>query len=177
MGLKPGKYTLRAGALDEKTGKGSVASIPIEVPNFNRGELSMATLILLQEVEDLPPGTNPDPQNPYAAYTIGSARLIPHFGPTFSKTDSVSFFYQLYDLKLDEATGKASGTATLSILKDGKTPVAKAPEQSLETAVAGTVVGPVPLKYDPGKYVVQLRVTDRLAKKDQVQEVPFEIKP
>jgi hypothetical protein len=39
------------------------------------------------------------------------------------------------------------------------------------------VVGPVPLKYDPGKYVVQLRVTDRLAKKDQVQEVPFEIKP
>jgi hypothetical protein len=64
------------------------------------------------------------------------------------------------------------------ILKDGKAPVAKAPEQSIETAVGGNVVGPVPLaKYEPGKYVVQLKVTDKLAKKDLAQEVPFEIKP
>ncbi len=178
MGLKPGKYTLRAGALDEKTGKGSVATIPLEVPNFNKSELSLGTLLLLQDVEELPAGGNPDPQNPYAAFTLGSARLIPHFGQTFSKSDSISIFYQVYDLKVDEATGKASGTASLSILKDGKTPVAKAPEQSVETTVGGNVVGPVPLaKYDPGKYVVQLNVTDKLAKKDLVQEVPFEIKP
>jgi GWxTD domain-containing protein len=178
MGLKAGKYTLKAGALDEKTGKGSVAMIPLEVPNFNKGELTLGTLLLLQDVEELPAGGNPDPQHPYGAFTLGSARLIPHFGQTFSKNDSISIFYQFYDLKVDEATGKASGTASLSILRDGKTTVAKAPEQSIETVVGGNVVGPVPLaKYDPGKYVVQLKVTDKLAKKDLAQEVPFEIKP
>ncbi|HXB57086.1 MAG TPA: GWxTD domain-containing protein [Vicinamibacteria bacterium] len=178
MGLKPGKYTLRAGALDEKTGKGSVATIPLEVPAFNKGELSLGTVLLLQDVEDLPAGSNPDPQNPYGAFTLGTARLIPHFGQTFTKSDSISIFYQFYDLKVDDATGKASGSAILSILRDGKAPVAKAPEQTIETVIGGNVVGPVPLgKYEPGKYVVQIKVTDKLAKKDVAQEVPFEIKP
>jgi GWxTD domain-containing protein len=178
MGLKPGKYTLHAGALDEKTGKGSVATIPLEVPSFNKGELSIGTVLLLQDVEELPAGQNPDPQNPYGAFTLGTARLVPHFGQTFTKSDSISIFYQFYDLKVDEATGKASGAAALSILRDGKTPVAKAPEQAIDTTIGGNVVGPVPLaKYEPGKYVVVLKVTDKLAKKELAQEVPFEIKP
>ncbi|HWW92582.1 MAG TPA: GWxTD domain-containing protein [Vicinamibacteria bacterium] len=178
MGLKPGKYTLRAGALDEKTGKGSVAAVPIEVPNFNKGELSIGTVLLLSEVEDIPAGQNADPQHPYAAFVLGPVRFVPHFGPTFSKSDSISIFYQFYDLKADEATGKASGTTSLGILKDGKTPVAKASEQGFETTWGANIVGPVPLaRYEPGKYVVQFKVTDKLGKKEQAQEVPFEIKP
>lgn len=176
MGLKPGKYTLRAGALDEKTGKGSLATMPVDVPSFSKDELSVASLVILQDVQDLAEGA-PDPQDPFAAFFLGRSRLIPHFGQVFSKSDALSFFYQVYDLKVDETTGKASGAATLSILKAGK-PVARAPEQAFETPVGGNVVGPVPLdKYEPGKYVVQLKVTDKLAKKEKVEEVPFEIKP
>ncbi len=178
MGLKPGKYTLQAGALDEKAGKGSLVSVPIEVPNLNKGELSMASLILLREVEDVPAGTADDPQHPLAAFLLGQARLIPWFGTTFSKKDALSFFYQVYDLKVDEATGAASGVASLSLLKGGKVPVAKAPDQPLERAIGGSVVGPVPLdKYEPGPYLIQLKVKDKLANKELVQEVPFEIKP
>ena len=32
-------------------------------------------------------------------------------------------------------------------------------------------------KYEPGKYVVQVKVLDKVAGKDQTQEVLFEIKP
>jgi len=129
-------------------------------------------------VEDIPAGQNADPQHPYAAFVLGPVRFIPHFGPTFSKSDSISIFYQFYDLKADEATGKASGTTSLGILKDGKTPVAKASEQGFETTWGANIVGPVPLaRYEPGKYVVQFKVTDKLGKKEQAQEVPFEIKP
>lgn len=176
MGLKPGKYTLRAGALDEKTGKGSLATVPMNVPSFSRDELSVASLVILQDVQDLAEGA-PDPQDPFAAFFLGRSRLIPHFGQVFSKSDALSFFYQVYDLKVDETTGKASATATLSILKAGK-PVASAAEQAIDTPIAGTVVGPVPLeKYEPGRYVVQLKVMDKVAKKEKVEEVPFEIKP
>lgn len=57
-------------------------------------------------------------------------------------------------------------------------PVAKAPANPIETTVGGSVIGPIPLqKVEPGRYVVQLKVTDRLGKKDLVQEVPFEIQP
>jgi GWxTD domain-containing protein len=178
MGLKPGKYTMHAGALDEKTGKGALASIPIDVPNLNRGELSMATLLILKDVQDMPENAPEDRENPFSAFILGRARLVPRFGTKFAKSDALSFFYQVYDLKVDEATGKASGVAILTLLKDGKTPVARAPEQTLEMPVSGSVVGPVPLdKYEPGPYVVQLKVKDKLANKEDVQEIPFELKP
>lgn len=176
--LKPGKYTLKSGALDEKTGKGSLASTPIDVPDLNKGELSMASLIILQRIDDLPDDAPADDLNAYAAYVLPKTRLVPLFGSALTKKDSPMFFYQVYDLKVNPLTGKADGAASLTLLKDGKAVVAKAPELSFDQPTGGTAVGPVPLeKYEPGKYVVQVKVTDKVAGKDQTQEVPFEIKP
>jgi GWxTD domain-containing protein len=178
MALKPGKYTLKAGALDEKTGKGSLATLPIEVPDFNNGNFSMATLMIIRNVDDLPEGAPEDNLHPYGAFLLGHARLIPFFGGNLSTKDAPSFFYQFYDLKVNPLSGKADGVAALTVLKDGKTPVAKAPEQPFDQPIGGTVVGPVPLeKYQPGHYVVQLKFSDKVAGTEKVQEVPFEIKP
>jgi GWxTD domain-containing protein len=177
MQLKPGKYSVEAGALDEKNGKGSLATMPVDVPSFSQDEVT-ATVLILQTVEDLPEGAKTDSQHPFAAFEMPRARLVPFFGQTLSKSDSPSFFYQFYDAKVDPATGKASGQVFLSVLKDGKAPVAKAEPQPFEAPVGGSVVGPVPLaKYDPGKYVVQIRVSDKVANKDRTFEVPFEVKP
>ena len=56
--------------------------------------------------------------------------------------------------------------------------MAKAPANQIDTEFAGSSVGPLPLAdYEPGKYVVQLKVTDKLAKKELVQEAPLEILP
>jgi len=187
MGLKPGHYTLKAGAL-EKDGKGSIATLPIDVPSFARletsadgGEVpapSIGSILVVRDVQDQPASTTLDPAHPFAAFQLGSVRLVPFFGGAVRRSDQVSFFYQIYDLRVDATTGKADAVATLSILRDGKTPVAKAPPNPIETAVGGSLVGPIPLdKYEPGKYVVQLKVTDKLAKKDLVEEAPFEVQP
>jgi GWxTD domain-containing protein len=173
LGLKPGKYTIRAGALDEATKKGALASSTQEVPDLNNGELSAASLIVLGEIQEN--ATN-DPAHPYSAFLIGTARIVPYFGSVFGKTEPLSFFYQYYDAKLNE-TGKASVTASLAILKGGKTPVARAADQPFELAIGGNVIGPVPLdKYEPGPYTVQLKIKDNVANKDLVREFPFEIK-
>ena len=75
-------------------------------------------------------------------------------------------------------TGKADAVAVLSILRDGKTPVAKAPPNPIATEFAGSSVGPIPLSaYEAGRYVVQLKVSDNVAKKELVQEAPLEILP
>ena len=176
LGLKPGKYTLKAGAVDLKSGKGSLATLPIEVPDFSKVEsgadgsshpvVSAAQPLLVRDIEELPAGTNPDPAHPFAAITLGMARLIPYFGTTFHKADSISIFFQVYDLSPDH-NGKADGLATISILR-GTAPVASA-RIPITTAVGGSAIGPVPLaSYEPGKYVVQLKVADHVAKKDLV---------
>ena len=185
LGLKPGKYTLKAGAVDVKGGKASLASLPVEVPDFSKVETapdgtvskvaSVGSIFVVRGIEEM---SAPDPQHPFAAFELGQVRLVPAFAGRAGRSEQVEFFYQVYDLKLDSATGKADATAVLSVLKDGKTPVAKAPPNPIETEFAGSSVGPIPLSgYEPGKYVVQLKVTDKLAKKELIQEAPLEVLP
>jgi len=187
LALRPGKYTLRAGAVDEKGGKGSLASLPIEVPDLARVESgtdgsvsklpSAGSLIIVKRIEELPGGAS-DPQHPFAAFELGTARLVPAFGGTVHVSEQVEFVYQVYDLKTDPTTGKADASAVVSILKDGKTAVAKAPPKAIESERDGASVGPIPLaNFGPGKYVVQLKVTDKLGKREVVQEAPLEVLP
>jgi GWxTD domain-containing protein len=186
LGLRPGKYTLKAGAVDVKGGKASLTSGPVDVPDLSKVETApdgttvkvpSASVMIIKGVDELPAGA-PNPEHPFAAFELGRVRLNPAFKGMVRKSEQVEIFYQVYDMKVDPATGKADGTAVVSILKDGKKPVAKAPPNPIETELAGSSVGPIPLaNFEPGKYVVQLKVEDKLAKKDVVVEAPMEVLP
>jgi hypothetical protein len=103
-------------------------------------------------------------------------QLHPFFGRDLRQSDTVSFFYLIYGLTVDPASKKADAVVAFSILKNGRTPVAQAPENPITTEVTGSTIGPVPLQaYPPGDYVVQLRVTDRLAKQTVVKNEKFRI--
>jgi hypothetical protein len=170
--------------VDVKGDKASLASLPVEVPDFAKveaapdgttGKVPTASVIVVRGVEELAAS---NPEHPLAAFELGRVRLNPVFGGIAHKAEQVEFFYQVYDLKVDPATGKADAVATLAILKDGKAAVAKAPPNPIDTEFAGSSVGPIPLSsYEPGRYVVQLKVSDKVAKKELVQEAALEIVP
>ena len=173
LGLRPGTYELKVGAIDTVTNKGSVATQTLEVPDFNKGEVSIASLFALEDIQD---ATQPDPKHAYAGFEIGTTRLVPRFGNVFKQSDALQISYQFYDPKVDETTKKASAVAKLSILKASGGVTAEAPEQSFETPVAGSAIGPVSLaKYLPGKYKIQLKVMDNVALKTYTQEATFEV--
>jgi len=172
MALKPGTYTMKVAVLDPQTGKGSVATLPTKLPNYDTEGLTLSPLLVLRDVADMPA----NPQDALAAFQLGPMRFIPRYGNVFSTDDSVTLLTFLYNPKVDAATGKPSTTASFMILKDGK-PVAKAEDQNYDTPGAGPSVGPVPLaKYAPGKYVAQVKVRDNVAKKDLSEEATFEVK-
>lgn len=172
MALKPGDYSLKVGVLDPKTNKGSAVVQPLKVPDFGAEELSLSPLLVLKDVQEVPG----DPKDPLAAFQLGTTKLVPRFGNVFTTTDSVVLLGFIYGGKVDETTGKPSLVATFSILKDGN-PVAKAPEQAYDSSPTGPSVGPVPLSsYKPGKYVAQMTITDKVAKKDYKSEATFEVK-
>jgi GWxTD domain-containing protein len=186
LGLKPGKYTLKAGAVDVKGSKASLVSVPVEVPDFSKVETApdgsvakvlSGSVLVVRGIEDLPGGAS-NPEHPFGAFELGRVRLSPTFGGIVHKADQVELFYQVYDLRLDPATGKANAVAVVSILKEGKAPIAKAPANPIETEFAGSSVGPISLAaFEPGKYVVQLKVVDNVAKKDLLQEATLEVQP
>jgi GWxTD domain-containing protein len=172
--LKPGTYTLRSGALDAKTSKGSAVEAPLEVPDFNTGQLS-AAMLLLHEIQEVPAGAVDD-HHALSGFALPMGRLRPAFGGSLTKADSLEIFYQYYDAKLDEATQKANVIVSVSLLK-GIRPVATAPEQSFDRVVAGSAVGPIPLGgYAPGSYTARVRINDTVAKAEVVKEMTFELK-
>jgi len=174
MTLRPGKYTLNVGVLDPKSGKGSVAVIPVTVPDLSEGELDIMPLVMLQSIQE--GGATPDPKDPMSDFVLGTNRLTPSFDNVFAKSGEMSVIGAVYNATKDSTTGKASVTWGFSILKDGK-PVAKTEDQVVETDVASPSIGPVPLtNFAPGKYVVQLRIRDNVAKKDYTKDAPFEVK-
>jgi GWxTD domain-containing protein len=174
MGLKPGKYEVTSGALDTRSGKGSVTSTPVDVPDFNTGELA-ATLLIVRDIQPVDE-SSADSTGAYAAFSLGKFRLVPHLGTSFAKADTISFFYQYYDAKLDDQTKKASVVVTVSVLK-GPVPQARAGDQFFEMALGGNAVGPIPLAdFAAGSYRVQLKVVDNLAKKEVTRELPFDVK-
>jgi GWxTD domain-containing protein len=172
VALKPGDYTLRVGVLDPKSNKGAVAEQPLKAPDYAVDELSLSPVLVLRDVQTVPP----NPQDPMAAYQFGDMRMLARFGNTFTKEDAVTLLAFIYNPKVDEATGKPSTSASFVIMKDGK-PLARGEEVTYDTPGAGPSVGPVPLtNYQPGKYVVQVKVRDNVAKKDYQQEATFEVK-
>ncbi len=186
MGLKPGKYTLKAGAVELKSGKGALASVPIEVPDFQQVQPSAdgavkpslsGTVIVVSRIEDLSPGAA-DPADPFAAFQLTTARLIPVFPSTLRRSDTVSFFYQVYDLQVNPQTGKADGSARVRIVREGKGQVVSSAIVPFDTPIFGSEIGPVPLEnLEPGKYVARLEASDKLAQKTITRDCAFEVLP
>lgn len=174
LALRPGKYTINVALHDPAGNKGSVASFPLEVPEFAGGEeLNVAPLLALLDIQE---GHSPDPRDAFADFTLGTTRLVPVYGNVFPQSGTITLLSVIYDPPKDPATGKPSVTASFTIEKDGKA-VARAEDQTYDSDSPTPSVGPVPLeKYGPGTYVAKLKVRDNVSKKDYTRESKFEVK-
>ena len=159
--LRPGRYTLRSGLLDGKSGKGGVTSHAIAVPDLGGADLSAGTLLVVREVAE---GASADPADPLDAFVLGSLKLVPRFGNIFTRGEAATFVYGVSG-SADEGTGRSDLTISLSLL-EGSRVVAETPAQSFAEAHVFTSVRPVVLNFEPGTYSARLKVKDRVADKD-----------
>jgi hypothetical protein len=169
--LRPGRYTLRYGVLDAKTGRGASSSQPIDVPDLAGAELSAATLLV---VKDIVEGATGNAAEPLDAFVLGGLKLLPRFQNDFARGETAHFFYGVNG-STDDATGKADLTTTVSILK-GAQLVADTPKQSFTDAHVVASVGPVELAFEPGTYTARLKVNDNRTKKEMTVDEAFTIK-
>ncbi len=187
--LKPGSYTLKYALVDDKGGKGASGSEAIEVPDLNKGELTVGVWVVRDVTDEPGPA---DPKHALAALVLGTrketppgasapvevtSRIVPRVTGKFAKAESIQVFYELNDAAVDPATNKPNVSVGVTLSKGARV-VAQAPDQPFEQAHVINSVGPVPLeKYEPGTYTAKVKVRDAVAKKDLTVEQTFEIVP
>ena len=173
MGLRPGSHRLRLAVMDANSDKGVAVEHTLKVPDFSAGHLTLAPILALPRIEE---AARRDRRHPLEAFHIEGQRYVPRFGNVFSTSESLSIVYQYYDARTDVATQKPRATGHVRILDARELPVAEGPEDTFDTPVGGTVVGPLALaRYPPGAYTIELRVTDHVEGKTYIRRSRFEL--
>ncbi len=160
--LRPGLYKLDLVLKDIHSGNVGTISQRLQVPRFPDDKLQLSSLILADVVENLPPS-----QVGSGSFILGGNKVRPNVNDDFRKEKNLNLWFQVYNLKLDEATRKPSATVELLITKNGrevKREIEEASELS-NAAAQMTLSKNLPLKdFEPGEYSVQVKVTDNLTK-------------
>ncbi len=160
--LRPGLYKLDLVLKDINSGNVGTVSQRLQVPRFPDDKLQLSSLILADLVENLPPS-----QIGSGSFILGSNKVRPNVNDDFRHDRSLSLWFQVYNLKLDEASKKPSATVETLITKNGRE-VKRDVEQASELSNAAaqmTLSKTVSLKdFEPGEYSVQVKVTDNLTK-------------
>ena len=158
---KPGAYQLRTAVRDANSERVGSASQFIEVPDVSKGRLTLSGVVLRAN-----PGQT-------VAASEGQEKGDPNENPAvriFKPGRALIYGYQIMNAQVDHSTKKPQMQAQLRLFRDGKQIYTGKP-MALETGdqpdmkhiLAG---GRLQLgsKMEPGDYVLQVVVTDNLAK-------------
>jgi len=151
----------------------------LEVPTFHDEKLATSSLILADEMNtvsshDLGTGS----------CVIGNTHICPRVMAnkatpvSFKRNQQLSFWMQVYNLAIDEATKSNQATVTYQIVDSASNNVVF--EKQLDSKDLGahsdqlTVEKSLPMAgLQPGKYRVTIKVNDTISKQEIAQSAPF----
>ena len=172
--LRPGRYKLSLVMKDDLNGHMGSMEIGLVVPRFDENKLSNSSLILADLIQPLPTnqvGTGP--------FVIGGTKVRPSVNQTFTRDQKLGIYMQVYNLGLDVKTHKPSLDVEYELLKDGKSLLAQAedPAKLKDASQQFTLEKQMSLSVlQPGKYTVQIKVTDNINKQTLLPSTTFEVK-
>jgi VWFA-related protein len=197
--VKPGLYQVRVAAVDVKTGKHGSAYQWIEIPNVANKELTLSSLIIGEkkpdnQIEPVDPNSK-DPQQPAVL-----RQVVVNVDHHFASSSSLRFLTFIYNATTNAAASKlsddpaggnripASATTVgapdlavqVMVFRDNE-PVITTPLHKIQSEGAPDMQR-VPYAADvslsglqPGAYLLQVTVIDRLAKASATQKLSFQI--
>jgi hypothetical protein len=174
--LKPGHYKIAIVVKDMNSGNAGAVNTNLPVPRFPDEQLTLSPLILADRIDSVSPN-----QVGTGAFVIGANKVRPNVTNEFLKArdKDVNIWFQVYNLKLDEATKKPSATVEMIITRNNQE-VKRTTEQSSQLANAAsqmTVIKSMPVTdFEPGVYAIQVKVTDNLTKDVQAGSDKFTIR-
>src|SRR5262249_239196 len=144
LSLRPGLYKMDIVVKDINSGNVGVINTRLQVPLIPDGKLQLSSLVLADLVEALPPN-----QVGSGMFIWGANKVRPSVNSEFlrSREKEMKVWFQVYNLKLDEATKKPSASIEMVFTKNNQE-VKRIVEDSTELSNAAaqmTFVKSVPL--------------------------------
>jgi GWxTD domain-containing protein len=174
--LSPGLYRLDVVIKDVNSGNVGVVNTRIAVPRYEDDKLASSTLILADQItrvssKDIGLGQ----------FVLGDVKVRPKMDATFKTSDSIGIFLQVYNLKVDDKTHKADASVEYRVMREKDVPPVLKIEQSSdklgEHGEELTLQTPLALStLPPGKYKLEVQVTDNLAKQTITPVAEFTVK-
>ena len=178
--LPPGHYRLDIAIKDvNNTDHMGIYGRALDVPEFHDETLATSSLILADQINtvsshDIGSGN----------CVIGNTKICPRVSPNpatpvnFKRGQQMSFWMQVYNLRVDDATKSNEAKVTYQIVDASNNSVLL--EKQLESKDLGahsdqlTVENSLPMAgLQPGKYKVLIKVNDEISKQEIAQSAPF----
>jgi GWxTD domain-containing protein len=174
--LRPGLYRLDIVLKDVNSNNVGVVNTRLAVPRFEEDKLSASSLIIADQIQrvsakDIGLGQ----------FVLGDVKVRPKMDSAFLPSETMGVFLQIYNLKVDDKTHKADVSVQFRVLKDKETePLKKfdlTADQIPEHGEEMTLQNVVTLgSFGPGKYKLEVAVTDNLAKQTITPVSEFTVK-
>jgi hypothetical protein len=172
--LSPGLYRLDLVIKDVTTGNVGAVNTRLAVPPYDYEKLSASTLILADQIEPVA-----GKQIGFGQFVIGSSKVRPRMNATFTAAEHPGIYLQIYNLSVDEKTHKSDAILEYRITSGDKE-VLKHTETSAQLGQAGQILileKPLPIfEYAPGRYKLEIQVTDNISKQVIHPSAEFTIK-
>jgi GWxTD domain-containing protein len=171
--LRPGMYRINLVLKDIHSGNMGTQVFAIRVPRYDDEALSASSLILADAIERV------DTKNiGKGQFVVGSTKVRPSVGERFNRGQRLGIYMQVYNLGTDEKTHKPSARVEYVLLKDNKQvfQFAESSDQIQGAAQQMTLEKLLPLNsLDPGRYTLQVKVTDNLNKQTITPTASFTV--
>jgi len=174
--LKPGVYRLDVVSKDVTSGFANNYQTTVNVPRIDPDTLSTSTLILADDLENVPLRNIGTGQ-----FVIGDTKVRPRLGSTFRRDETLGIFMKLYNFATTEQSRKPQGEIQYEVFKTGTAePIVAATDDigKLPDASAAQVTLQKRLRLEqfaPGSYTLKIKITDKNRNQTLTQSAPFTV--
>jgi len=174
--LSPGLYRLDVVVKDTTSQNVGVLNTRLAVPRYQDDQLSSSTLILADDIHRVS-----SKDIGLGQFVLGDVKVRPKLDGVFTPEQGMGVFLQVYNLKVDDKTHKPDASVQFRVLKEKEAdpvlkfdvPPNRLPEHGEELTLENRItLGSLP----PGKYKLEVAVTDNLAKQTITPFADFTVK-
>jgi GWxTD domain-containing protein len=174
--LSPGLYRLDIVLKDVVSQNVGVVNTRLGVPRYEDDKLSSSSLILADQIQRVS-----SHDIGLGQFVLGDIKVRPKMDSTFASNEKLGIFLQVYNLKVDDKTHLADAAVEYRVMKEkDPTPVLKMNESGNQLAQRGeelTLEKALALgALAPGKYKLEIQVTDNLSKETITPTADFTVK-